>query len=323
MLEVHSFCAHKDLVRAIKQVDAAYAASASLDIFKAEETWNSNRDVPIPNQSQLSTTLADFLRYHRTTHSRKTNIHGGVFGATLNGQESPYKKKRSRGDEKPSKPCLCGDNHFWGQCPYIDTALRTRGFVEDPEKAKKITAFEAADTKGILNKIRGKNRRYKKQRSRDADTRTDADSIEIDAGDQPTDRSSHEAYAVFSSAFNNQSSLHDYPLLHSWTLDPATDIHICNNSAEFHWKAPAADDDIVLAGGAETPIQAWGEVTIPLLTPNGTKTTTLKRVALIPSFFTSLVSLSRLTLSNIHFDSGRNVLYRATKASHKDVARLT
>jgi hypothetical protein len=51
------------------------------------------------------------------------------------------------------KPCLCGDNHFWGQCPYIDTALRTRGFVEDPEKAKKITAFEAADTKGILNKI--------------------------------------------------------------------------------------------------------------------------------------------------------------------------
>src|SRR5438105_4373290 len=72
----------------------------------------------------LSTVLADFLRYHRTTHSTKANIHGGVF-ATLNGQESPY-KKRSRDYSKPSKLCLCGENHFWGQCAYIDTALRTR-----------------------------------------------------------------------------------------------------------------------------------------------------------------------------------------------------
>ncbi|KAF1839645.1 hypothetical protein BDW02DRAFT_626079 [Decorospora gaudefroyi] len=49
--EVHGYRAHKDLVRAIKQVDAAYAASVSLNIFKAEETWNSNRNIPIPNQS--------------------------------------------------------------------------------------------------------------------------------------------------------------------------------------------------------------------------------------------------------------------------------
>jgi hypothetical protein len=179
--EVHGYGAHKDLVRAIKQVDAAYAASVSLDIFKAEETWNSNRNIPIPNQSQLSTLLADFLRYYRTTNTRKTNILGGVFGATLNGQGSPYNKKRSRDNAKPSKPCLCGDNHFWGQCLYIDIALRTRGFVEDPEKAKKVALFEAADTGGILNKIREKNRRYKKHKSKDTDKRAESDSIEIDA----------------------------------------------------------------------------------------------------------------------------------------------
>lgn len=69
--EVHGFRAHKDLVQAIKQVDDAYAASISFDIFKAEQTWNSNRIVPIPNQAQLPTVLADFLRYYRTTHSKK------------------------------------------------------------------------------------------------------------------------------------------------------------------------------------------------------------------------------------------------------------
>jgi hypothetical protein len=320
--EVHGFRAHKDLVRAIKQVDAAYAASASLNIFKAEETWNLNRNAPVPIESQLSTVLADLLRYHRTTHSRKTNIHGGVFGATLNSQESTYKRKRSRDDKKPSKPCLCGDNHFWGQCPYIDTALRTRGFVEDPEKAKKITAFETSDTKGILNKIREKTRRYKKHKNKDADKRAESDSIDIDAGDQPTDQSTHEAYAVFSAAFNNQQAFRQHPLLHSWTLDPATDVHICNNPAEFQWKTPAADDDVVLAGGSEISIEAWGEVTIPLSTAIGIKKATLKRVALIPSFFTSLVSLSRLTSSDIHFDSGQNVLYRAGPP-REDVAKLT
>jgi len=75
-------------------------------------------------------------------------------------------------------------------------------------------------------------------------------------------------------------------------------------------ETPAADYDVVLAEGSEISIEAWGEITIPLSTPIEIKKATLKRVALIQSFFTSLVSLSRLTLSDVHFDSGRNVLYR-------------
>jgi len=39
--------------------------------------------------------------------------------------------------------------------------------------------------------------------------------------------------------------------------------------------------------------------------------------------FTSLVSLSRLSSSNIHFDSGINVLYRAVNDAREDVASLT
>lgn len=307
LADVHGFRAHKDLIRAIKQIDAAYSASASLEIFKAEDTWNSDRSIPIPENLQLPTVLADFLRYYRTTFSRKANIHGGVFGAKLNGQQSQYSKKRSRDDSiTPSKPCLCGDNHFWGQCLYIDATLRPRGFLEDPEKAKKVAEFDARDKQGILNKIREKNRRYKKQKTRDTGKQNHAsnsDSIEIDAGDPLTDHTPHEAYAVFSSAFNSQSASQQYPLIYSWTLDPATDIHICNNPSEFQWKSPAADDDVVLAGGSETKIEAWGEVKIPLSTSNGVKTTTLKHVALIQTCFNSFASLSRQASSDIHFDS--------------------
>ena len=93
-------------------------------------------------------------------------------------------------------------------------------------------------------------------------------------------------------------------------LSSASDVHVCNNATEFVWKAPAAPDEVVFAGASEVRIEAWGEVNIPLTTANGTKITTLKRVALVPSFFTSLVSLGRLSSSNVHFDSGKSILYR-------------
>ena len=59
--EIHGFRPHKDLVRAIKQVEPAFAANISLEIFKAEEIWNSKRTLLIPYQAQLPTILADFL----------------------------------------------------------------------------------------------------------------------------------------------------------------------------------------------------------------------------------------------------------------------
>jgi len=48
----------------------------------------------------------------------------------------------------------------------------------------------------------------------------------------------------------------------------------------------------------------------------------LKKVALIPSSFTNVVSLARLSSSDVHFDSGRNVLYK-TGPPRQDVAKLT
>jgi hypothetical protein len=108
-----------------------------------------------------------------------------------------------------------------------------REFVEDSEKAKKIREYEAKDQKGILNKIRENNRRFKKIKSKGEDKNDELDSIIIDAGDDPAQPPTpSQVYAVFSSAFGPQSR-HQYPLLNYRTLDPATDIHICNNPVEF------------------------------------------------------------------------------------------
>jgi hypothetical protein len=114
--EAHGFRPHKDFMRAIKLSDSGYASTLSKDIFKAEEAWNLNRSLGIPYEAQLSTLIADFLRYYRTTFSKKPTIHGGAF-ATLNHEESPYSsttttsRKRPR-DNRPRRPCLYKDKHY-------------------------------------------------------------------------------------------------------------------------------------------------------------------------------------------------------------------
>ncbi|KAF2204295.1 hypothetical protein GQ43DRAFT_494938, partial [Delitschia confertaspora ATCC 74209] len=57
----HGFRPHKDLIRAIKQIDSAYSASITPQILKAETAWNSNRQQPIPDNAKLSTILAEFI----------------------------------------------------------------------------------------------------------------------------------------------------------------------------------------------------------------------------------------------------------------------
>jgi hypothetical protein len=175
--------AHWDLVKAIKQLDSGYAAIISIQITSAQQSPQQPTSLP-----SIQDTLSAFAQHYRRTHIKIPNIHGGVFGATLNQEESPYQRKRPREDDTPSRPCICEDMHFWRQCPYIDTALRSSGFIEDPEKAKKIANFEAKDSKGILNKIRAKNRHFKRLRqpqNKDAAENNESDTIEIDAGDDP------------------------------------------------------------------------------------------------------------------------------------------
>jgi len=57
-------------------------------------------------------------------------------------------------------------------------------------------------------------------------------------------------------------------------------------------------------------IQAYGIVTITVNTPTGKSKMKLFYVALAPTFFTNIVALLRATNNDIHFDLGRNVLYR-------------
>jgi hypothetical protein len=96
-------------------------------------------------------------------------------------------------------------------------------------------------------------------------------------------------------------------LLHCWILDPGADVNVLNNLADFTWERAALPSDQLMAGGTYLKILAWGRATITVNGPRGPTQLLLHEVAYIPSFFTSLVSLSQG--AGLHFDSGQNLVY--------------
>jgi hypothetical protein len=100
-------------------------------------------------------------------------------------------------------------------------------------------------------------------------------------------------------------------LLNRWIVDPGSNIHICN-STYFSWvkTADAEPTDVIFAGTTAHQVIAWGEVIVKVNRGSVRKDILLTRVAYVPSFLTNLFALGRCRKSNIHFDSGRNILYK-------------
>jgi hypothetical protein len=94
-------------------------------------------------------------------------------------------------------------------------------------------------------------------------------------------------------------------------VDPGFNIHICNLTY-FNWvrTADAIPTDVIFAGTASHQVVAWGEVIFKVNQGSVRKDILLTRVAYVPSFLTNLFALRRCRKSNIHYSSGRNILYK-------------
>ena len=130
--EVVDFRPYQDLLRVVDQIHPSYALLLSQTIYDVEEAYTGSEPVN-PSAPQL---LAKYLAYYRTVETKPARsarqpsaytahaAHAAHAAPTLNGEPSPYHKRKRTQNNAPSKPCLCGDMHYWGQCPYIDETQR-------------------------------------------------------------------------------------------------------------------------------------------------------------------------------------------------------
>ncbi|KAF7577967.1 hypothetical protein PtrM4_022130 [Pyrenophora tritici-repentis] len=101
-------------------------------------------------------------------------------------------------------------------------------------------------------------------------------------------------------------------LSNRWILDPSSNTHVINTEEWSGWTREynAVATDFVGAGTGRVQITAWGSMELMANTPIGVRSLRLTHVAYVQGFITSLISLARCRKLGIHFDSGRDLLYK-------------
>ena len=195
----------------------------------------------------------------------------------------------------PPKNCVCGKPHWYTNCFYLIESIRPKGWHSNPKIAKKIDeALKDPKIKANIDKARRKK-----------DPRGQALTLTTELPTEP------------------QIKANDYDIADCWILASASKIHVCNDPSRFNTTHSTTSDDYLISGSTTYPIQAYGTVDITLTSPTGKlQSITLKQVALIPGFFTNLVSFNRARAANIHWDTVKDTLYTANKENQNHFCQL-
>jgi hypothetical protein len=108
--------------------------------------------------------------------------------------------------------------------------------------------------------------------------------------------------ATYSVFIESSQAPVEYKLYNSWTLDNASDIHVCNDLGrnEYTETRTAISDNILYSSKTAYQIESFGIIRIVVDTPEGKRKLKLGNVTLVLGFMTNLVSLSFLISKSIY-----------------------
>jgi len=215
------------------------------------------------------------------------------------GEETGGAPPSKAGSNPPKKKtCLCEVPHFFGQCPYIVESIQTSDWKPDPQIKKQVDEKIKEGSPGLKAAIaRAQNKAKDKKDKKDKEKST-ADLPTETENSTPKPRKGSFPVHVFVAS----TSQSDYDLRDSFLADCAANAHVSNQRERFYDLQPAGPNDFVYAGDSILPIEGFGSVDIFPETPEGKCTITLRDVALIPSFHTSIVSLRKFKAKKVFFD---------------------
>ncbi|KAF1954980.1 hypothetical protein CC80DRAFT_549701 [Byssothecium circinans] len=295
------------------------------NVTQPEETIEIPAALPvIPDEYTVKALIARFNQSSAQLAIRTGQTRHTAF-TTYGGEPSPYdsdsqsaanrKRTNSRVDRDNNKP---NNNKSKKKKQFASSgdSVREGGWRSNKQKEENVKQWTNTDKRReIIDSIRTKVREQSTASHPSLPTNQLSDTL--DAGDQASDTETRHRALVTTSytAFNTQKRKDPpFSMLHSWTLDCASDVHVCNNPMEFEWERPAYDE-FIGSGDSVSPVLAYGKCHVTLSTPSGPWKFTLLNIALVPNYVTSLVALSRLSGGDVHFNSGRLVLYRL---NHQD-----
>ena len=214
-----------------------------------------------------------------------------LIGGSTESSSTPNKKSK---DPLP-KDCVCGKSHWYTNCFYLIESIRPKGWHSDPKIVKRIEeALKNPRVKANIDKARKRK-----------DPREQALTLTTELPTEP------------------QIKANDYDIKNCWILASASKIHVCNDPSRFNTTHSTTSNDYLISGSNTYPIQAYGTIDITFTSPTGKRQSiTLKQAALIPGFFTNLVSFNRAQAANIHWDTEKDTLYTLNKGKRDHFCQL-
>lgn len=316
--------AQEDFLIACKTIDPEYGTSGLRDLIDREVAGTT-----IPSVEDY---VSKFTTYLKRVSPTSTGL------KTMAAELDVAKPQQQRKDSNRIKPpCPCGLKHYWVECWLINSEhpRRPKGYT-NPIGQKKLDAALATDpdlkdkidralnkwrasqqsgrsiamddgsppTRITVNTVRYMTHDLKHDISKDETTGDYRRPTEIlvDDGLKPT-KEMHTAVSIDKDIDK---------LSNRWILDPGSNTHVINSEDWTGWtrEYDASPTDFVGAGTGRIQITAWGRMRLMANTPSGIQSLTLTHVAYVEGFITSLIGLARCRTMGIHFDSGRDLLYK-------------
>jgi hypothetical protein len=301
--EVHDNRASIDFLNAIKIIDVYFAENQLDKIQDLEEQGEVCPDV---------LKLLDRFETRRRI-SPPTKVRSQPAFATLQGKDLE-EKKEINDKTKPPRACLCGEFHFFINCPYLIESNRKPGWKPDAEKLTRIndTIQKQPKLQTAVEAARDKAATSHKNRPQGIESQGRNDDPQPHSNDETTGRN-RGAFATTHHMETRVTSHHirvKYQLHKSFLLDSASPVHVCNDITRFITYEQTSSKDYLIAGDTKVPISGYGTVEVFARTPDDkdTFTLTLLETAFSPNFHTSLISLRRAMKAGIRWRIEEGVL---------------
>jgi hypothetical protein len=242
-----------------------------------------------------------FRTWHRnekaTKPRRSTGTAYSAAEVTADSTPTPEPTLNNRKKDGEKKDCLCGEKHAWNKCPYLFDWNRTSDFKEDPAITKSIESKKNPKLVRILESIQKKHEKaVAKATTTSTSTPSSTPPAEADVPSNYVATAMQPTTTTQSHGLYNTVKNITLPLLKSFILDTGATSSICNDRARFTDFVPASVDDFFVAGNSTAQVLGYGTVKIWVkcrATKSGKRELTLKDVAYIPSFTTSVVCYNR------------------------------
>ena len=309
-------------IKSLKGTDPSWAATSEYDI----DMKRSNGE-KVPSFMDM---LNNFRRKH-TTDQYSTN--SSSFAATLQGRTpEPASPNSHSPSPMPTPKCICGRTHWYKDCYYLMEHKRPKTWKPNAEIMKKVDeALKDPTFKSRVEKAKQRDQRF--QTSSTSAATTSATTTTSPTPELPSEPQVPRSFATTwhrpttTDAFIPSSYSVDkginHDILNCWILDSGSNIHVCNDPDRFKTTHTTTPDDYLVSGSTTYQIEAYGTVDITVDTPTGRRESiTLQHVALIPGFFTNLISFSRAKDANIYWDTAKDTLYTVVSGKQNHFCTL-